>query len=296
MAILSTNPMWEAFGLRALPSTLYGGADIGECTTTVERAGSNGSPDDWYREWMITADRVAGIAEECERRGHLVSAREAYFRASTYYHASFFPLFGTPVDPRLAKAAERERETFQRAARLSQPAIEPIEIPFEGHSLPGYFVHASDDGQPRPTMVHVNGYDGTVEEMYFAHGVAALPRGYHCVLFDGPGQGRNLVRDGLTMRPDWETVVRPVIDFVLTRPEVDPKRIVLCGWSFGGFLAPRAAAFEKRIAALVSDPGQWDQRDGLKGLPMAPELLADLENTDPRSLSGFRTASTLAQS
>jgi dienelactone hydrolase len=91
-------------------------------------------------------------------------------------------------------------------------------------------------------------------------------------------------------------VVRPVIDFVLTRPEVDPKRIVLCGWSFGGFLAPRAAAFEKRIAALVSDPGQWDQRDGLKGLPMAPELLADLENTDPRSLSGFRTASTLAQS
>jgi dienelactone hydrolase len=95
-------------------------------------------------------------------------------------------------------------------------------------------------------------------------------RGYHCLLFDGPGRGRNLIRDGLRLRPNWETVVHSVIDYALARPEVDAKRIVLAGWSFGGFLAPRAAAFEKRIAALIADPGQWDQRENLKALPLEP--------------------------
>ncbi|MGA9717149.1 MAG: alpha/beta fold hydrolase [Acidobacteriaceae bacterium] len=95
----------------------------------------------------------------------------------------------------------------------------------------------------RPTMVHVDGYDSNIQEMYFAHGAAALRRDYNCLLFDGPGQGRKLIRDGLPIRPDWENVVRPVIDYALARPEVDPARIVLSGWSFGGFLAATCCRF-----------------------------------------------------
>ena len=280
MPILSSNPLWEAFGLRALPYSLYGGADLGECVTTMGRIGE-GTAEDWYREWIATADRIAGIARQSEQRGHWVSAREAYLRATTYYHVSCFPLFGFPVDPRLRRAFEAEVSAFQSAAALLCPVVEPIEIPFEGRTLPGYFVPASQGSGPRPTIVHVNGYDSNIQEMYFAHGPAATRRGYHCLLFDGPGQGRNLIRDGLSLRPDWETVVGPVIDYVLTRPEVDPERIVLAGWSFGGFLAPRAAAFEKRIAALIADPGQWDQRAGLSALPVSPEALQDLEHADP---------------
>jgi dienelactone hydrolase len=280
MPILSSNPMWEAFGLRALPYALYGGADIGECVTTIDRIG-NGSQDDWYREWVATADRLNAAAHESEGRGHAISAREAYFRAATYYHVSYFPLYGFPVDPRLTRAFEAEVATFKRAAALSKPAIEPVEIPFENLSLPAYFLHATENGDPRPTIVHVDGYDSNIQEMYFAHGPAAVRRGYNCLLFDGPGQGRNLIRDNLPLRPDWETVVGSVIDYLLTRPEVDARRIVLAGWSFGGFLAPRAASFERRIAALIADPGQWDQSEGLKALPVPPEVLKDLEHADP---------------
>jgi pimeloyl-ACP methyl ester carboxylesterase len=283
--------MWEAFGLRALPSALYGGADIGECVTTVDRVGVNGTSDDWYREWTATADRIAGIARESERRGHTVSAREAYYRAATYYHVSYFPLFGSAPnsgpDPRLTQAFAAEVAVFERAAALSEPPIEPIEIPFEKGSLPGCFLRPAADRTPRPTMVHVDGYDSNIQEMYFAHGPAALRRGYNCLLFDGPGQGRNLIRDGIPIRPDWENVVRPVIDYVLARPEVDPARIVLSGWSFGGFLAPRAAAFEKRIAALIADPGQWDQGAALKMLPVPQEALKDLDHADPALFAPF---------
>lgn len=280
MSILSNNPMWEAFALRALPYSLYGGADIGECVTTLSRIG-NGTVDDWHREWAATADRLAAAARHSEDFGHGVSARETYLRASTYYRVSYFPLYGYPVDPRLRQTFDAETSAFERAAALMRPAIEKLEIPFENSTLPAYFLHAGNGDAPRPTIVHVNGYDSNLNEMYFAHGPAAIRRGYNCVLFDGPGQGRNLIRDGIHMRPDWETVVAPVIDYVLTRPEADPARIVLAGWSFGGFLAPRAAAFEKRIAALIADPGQWDQRDGLKMFPVAAGVLADLDHADP---------------
>ncbi len=248
MNLLSNNPMYEAFGQRALFQATYGGADFGECTTTIERIGAGGL-DDWYREWVATADRLAGIGDESAAAGHTVSAREAYLRASTYYHAAYFPLFGKPVDPRLVEAFERETESFRKAAALFSPPIEALEIPFEDGSLPAYLVKVDDSGTPRPTIVQTNGYDSNIQEMYFSHAPAAIRRGYNYLGFDGPGQGRNLIRDGIPIRPNWETVVRSVIDFALERPEIDPQRIVLVGWSFGGFLAPRAAAFEHRIAA-----------------------------------------------
>ena len=287
MPILSSNPMWESFGLRALPLALYGGADTGECVTTVARVGDGGSADDWHREWKATADRISAIGEECERREHWVSMREAYFRAATYHRVSYLPLFGSPVDQRLKEAFVSEEQVFLRAAEWSDPAIEAVEIPFEGTTLPGYFVHTDWTEKPRPTIIHTNGYDSNIQEMYFAHGPAATRRGYNCLLFDGPGQGRNLIEDGRTMRPDWETVVKAAVDYALTRQEVDAKKLVLCGWSFGGLLAPRAAAFEKRIAALIADPGQWDLKDSLKALPVDAKVLADLDNADPAAFEPF---------
>ena len=64
-----------------------------------------------------------------------------------------------------------------------------------------------------------------------------------------------LIERGVPMRPDWETVIRPVVDFALTLPNVDPSRIGLYGWSLGGYLALRGASGEPRLAACIADPG-----------------------------------------
>jgi alpha-beta hydrolase superfamily lysophospholipase len=116
---------------------------------------------------------------------------------------------------------------------------------------------------------------------------AAQRRGYHVLTFDGPGQGRVLFEDGVVMRPDWETVVRAVVDFALTLPGVDPARIALAGWSFGGYLAPRAASGEPRLAALIADPGQWDLIEALRagfarfGVPAhVAQKLPDVDEKD----------------
>jgi pimeloyl-ACP methyl ester carboxylesterase len=199
-------------------------------------------------------------------------------------------LFGSPVDPRLKAAFDRAEDAFAKAAPLWDMPVELVEIPFEDDkALPGVFVGTVDGSKPRKTIVHVNGYDSNVHEMFAAHVPAAVSRGYNILLFDGPGQGRNLIRDGVTIRPDWENVVRPVLDYALARPEVDKNLVILAGWSFGGFLAPRAAGFDDRIAALWADPGQWDQRPMIMGrLPLSDEEKAAFpDGVDPHCLDAM---------
>jgi pimeloyl-ACP methyl ester carboxylesterase len=285
MPWLSDNPFYENFAARTLWSASYGGADFGECAQAMQRIGG-GDVAAWHREWTATADRLVAEAERSAAAGHRVSAREAYLRAATYYRTGYWPLYGTPVDPRLASNFEREAAAFAAAAPLWETPVELVEIPYEdGRALPGVWLAAAGDGTPRPTIVHTNGYDSTVCEMYVSHGPAALERGYNVLLFDGPGQGRNLIRDDLKMRHDWEHVVRPVIDYALERPDVDTDKVVLAGWSFGGFLAPRAAAFEDRIAALWADPGQWDQADGIiPRLPLDDDEKTRFPDIDPAKL------------
>ncbi|HUZ27626.1 MAG TPA: alpha/beta fold hydrolase [Solirubrobacteraceae bacterium] len=289
MAWLSDNSLFEALGTRALFLAPYGGADLGECRQAVRRVGGGGV-DEWHREWTATADWLVEAGDSSFARGHVVSAREAYLRSATYYRVAYAPLFGAPIDPRVNAGFDREAEAFAKAAPLWDTPVELVEIPFEGDfTLPGVMVRAAGGREARATIVHVNGYDSNLHEMFAAHVPAAVSRGYNLLLFDGPGQGRNLIRDGLTMRPDWENVVRPVIDYALSQPDVDERRVVLAGWSWGGLLAPRATAFEDRIAALWADPGQWDQRDQvLPMLPLSDEEKARFpEGVDPNQLAGM---------
>ncbi len=286
MPLLSNNPLWEQFATRTLFMATYGGADFGECTTTIQRVGDDGDASAWHREWTATADRLAAAARESEDAGHVVSAREAYLRAATYYRTGYQPLYGAPVDPRLVDGFGRESAALGSLVRLSGSDAELVEIPFEGGSLPGLLARGLGPDGARGTIVHTNGYDSDLTEMFTAHVPAAIARGYDILLFDGPGQGRNLIRDGIPLRPDWETVVSPVLDWLLERQGVDPDRVVLAGWSLGGFLAPRAAALEQRLAALIADPGQWDLRDGIVArLPLTDEQKASFpDGVDPHVL------------
>jgi pimeloyl-ACP methyl ester carboxylesterase len=283
-SIFFDDPLFEEFALRPL---IMDGCPLGEVSSTASRV-EEGDRDGWYREWTTTAERVAGYANESARTGHTVSARDAYLRASSYYRAAYLPLYGSPVEPRLAEAFDKETATFQKAAALMTPPVEPVEIPFERTTLPGYFCRVDDHGRPRPTLMCTNGYDSTINELYLDFAVA-LDRGYNLLLYDGPGQGRALIKQGLVMRPDWENVVKAVVDYALTRPEVDPKKISLMGISLGGYLAPRAASGEHRLAACIADPGVWDQLEALKARfsSLPEEVLNSFPGVDPSVLEPF---------
>lgn len=139
--------------------------------------------------------------------------------------------------------------------------------------LTGYLFTPAGASGPLPTLLHVDGYDGTAEELY-ASVYPALERGYAFAAIDGPGQGGVLYEQRIPMRPDWENVVPGMVDALLAHAEVDPQRVILVGRSFGGVIAPRGASGEHRLAALIVDPGQYDMGAAVIGRlgPLAQRL------------------------
>lgn len=280
--VVFADEAFDAQVVRALDTIPAGGADFGEAVITARRIPS-GDTDAWYERWTELGDRIALDAERSLEGGHRVSAREGFLRATTYYRTAGIFLLRPPVQEQLKAAYERQRDTFRRASELVDHPMRAVQVPYEDTVLEGYFATPAGEG-PFPTVVLVGGYDGTLEEMYFAGGVAALRRGYAILLLDGPGQGGTLLEQGLYFRPDWEAVVSAEVDWLVDQPEVEADRIVLLGRSWGGYLAPRAATAEHRVAAVIADAAQY--APGASGATMMPPTLRDqLDSGDPQALN-----------
>ncbi|MGH6977650.1 MAG: alpha/beta hydrolase family protein, partial [Stellaceae bacterium] len=106
-----------------------------------------------------------------------------------------------------------------------------------------------------PVVVMVMGLDSAKEEM-LAYQATFLARGMATLSFDGPGQGE--AEYDFPIRGDYEVAVKAVLDWLETRRDVDTARIGLWGVSLGGYYAPRACAFEKRIKACIALAGPYD--------------------------------------
>jgi len=241
----------------ALGATYHQAADVGEVLSTVERI-RNGHAQSWVDEWTATADRLAIEAGASADAGRSQSAARQFLRVSMYYSLASSAADGTDDRALFAALWEKHRAAWDRFVDLTDLQVERIEIRYEGTTLPGYFFRSGPAGEPRRTLIFNNGSDGPVTGAWVMGIADALARGWNAVTFDGPGQNAALVRQHLPFRPDWEKVIIPVVDHLLTRPDVDAGKIALLGVSQAGYWVPRSVAFEHRIAAAVADPGVVD--------------------------------------
>jgi alpha/beta hydrolase family protein len=232
------DELLDAQLLRTVGAAPYGGADVGESLAAARRVKGT-DLDSWYAEWTQLAAATAAMGASELAAGREETARAAFFRAANYHRNAAVMLMGPPLGDRLRSSNATQTEVFRQGAALLASPPEIVEIPFEGTTLPGYHFRAAG-ADPRPTVILLGGYDGTVEELYFFNGAAALARGYDVLAFDGPGQGGALIQQGLVMRADYGPVVTAVLDFLLERAGADPRRVALIGLSLGGFVAPRA--------------------------------------------------------
>ena len=204
----------------------------------------------FFDSWIALADRVAERARADEAANHPLSASAKFHRACVYYMtAERMQRHGyAPREEAYAKMLRAMRE----AARLGRLNVEFVEVPYEGTSLPALFVRAK--GLERaPCIIHTNGLD-SVKEMIFWTGIGdrLAERGVSMLAIDHPGVGEALRLRGLSGRHDAEVWASAAVDYLQGRDDVDVDRIGIMGWSLGGYYAPRAAAFEKRLKLAVS--------------------------------------------
>jgi dienelactone hydrolase len=254
----------------------YGAAAMAEIDLVTERLrkrASEGESDRvWKEEWAREADRVAAIGDTADAEGNRITAGNQYMRAGNYYYNAerFIP----PGDEKLAMYRKALR-CYHAAMERLHPEIERVEVPYEGTSLPAWFVKGRGLGK-RPTMVLFDGMDNAKEMSVIFAGLDFAKRGVNTLAIDGPGQSEPLRLRNLVSRHDFEVAGTAAYDYVAARPEVDPARVAVMGYSFGGYQAPRICAFEKRYAACVAFGAMhWNVYDFVKG--HAP--------TDPRQTS-----------
>ncbi len=241
--------MTDAFqdGLESLlAAAAWGAADAGEVLATAARV-QDGDPDSWLLEWTA-AGGEAWV--DAKRSG----APADFLRAASYYAAALALIADTDGSVSEPALWERQRACWDRAVALL--GGERLAIPYAHTTLPAYFFKAADER--RPLVVIDHGGRHTTSQAWALGGAAALERGCHWMTFDGPGRQAARFKHALVLRPDWETVLTPVADAMLARPDVDATRMAVLGIEHAAYGVARALAFEHRFAFAVVEPGVVD--------------------------------------
>jgi len=254
----------------------YGAAAMAEIDLITQRLKARAGEADldtaWKEEWSKEADRVAKIGDEADAGGNKITAGNQFMRAGNYYYSAerFIP----PGEEKLSVYRKALR-CYQGAMARLHPDIERVEVPYEGQSLPAWFVKGRGQGK-RPTVVLFDGMDNAKEMSVIFAGIDFAKRGINTLAIDGPGQSEPLRLRNIYTRHDYEAAGIPAYDYVAAHPKVDPKRVAVMGYSFGGYHAPRICAFEKRYAACVAFGAMhWNIH----------EFVAGHNPTDPRRTS-----------
>jgi dienelactone hydrolase len=197
-----------------------------------------------------------------ERAGHRWSAGRKYQRACAYFFtAERMTSHESPQKLALYAAMTR---CFEKSVTLRDEPIEFVTLPYEGTTLPALLYRAPQAG-PRPAMIHFDGFDVTKEWIHLC-GIARefAVRGISTLIVDHPGVGAALRLQHLAVNLDSERWARAALDWLQQRPEIDSRRVGVIAMSLGGYYAPRAAAFEPRLACCVAWGARWDN-DGSHG-------------------------------
>ena len=250
--------MWSQGMMFGIEMQTWGAASISEIDQVGQRLrGHEGDNERWWQEWTAMAKRIEGFGDEADAQGRRLTAGAYYMRAMTYYFCG----------ERFIPQSDRKRETYRACLRCFEkgiarrwPQISRVEVPYEGTHLPAWFFKADVEG-PAPTVVMFDGLDNAKEMSVFFGGVEIANRGIHVLAIDGPGQGEALRLRDIPSRFDYEVPARAAYEAMAARPDVDPKRIAVMGFSMGGYYAPRAAAMEPRFAACVAWGGHFDYHE-----------------------------------
>jgi pimeloyl-ACP methyl ester carboxylesterase len=219
--------------------------------------------DRWLPSWAANGDTHTELALEAEAHGRERSAGEAWVRAALSFHFAKF-VWMVDMDEH-DRVEQRAISSLYNAHRHLDPSAERVEVALTGEITAAGNLRKPAGVERPPLVLLLPGLDSTKEE-FFNWEQVFLDRGMATFSLDGPGQGE--VSKNSHIWPNYEAAVTPVLDVLVERDDFDQERIGAAGVSLGGYYAPRAAAYEKRIKAVVGISGPftfgecWDNMPG----------------------------------
>lgn len=207
---------------------------------------------EWCAGWSARGKVHEDLGEQALADGYDTSAAEHFTRAGVCYHFGKF-LFVDDI-AQMKVAHDRAIYCRNKALPILRPPGIRVEIPFEGSVLTGNMRRPEGIAKP-PLVIMLMGLDSAKEETDDYEN-RFLERGLATLAIEGPGQGE--VEYDLALRPDFEVPIAHVFDWAVAHGDIDADRIGLWGVSFGGYHAPRVAAFEKRVKACVALSGPFN--------------------------------------
>lgn len=185
--------------------------------------------EDWKRELIALGDKA-------NSEGRIENAI-AYYRMS-----EFFMYDGDPDKKKYyVKATDMFYDYYKDI--FASGEVQRFEIPYEDIVLPVMLAKAK--GEEKDVILLHGGNDSYYEELFIPM-LYLAENGFTVYLFEGPGQGGVMRVQGKHFTHEWERPVKAVLDYFKL------EDVTICGASLGGMLAPRAAAFEKRIQRVIA--------------------------------------------
>ena len=218
--------------------------------------------EDWCSAWSARGAQHEELGVQALAQGYKLSAGAHFTRAAVCYHFGKF-LFVNDL-AQMKAAHTKAVECRNRALPLIDPPGERVAVAYEGKFLYGNLRKPVGVARP-PVVVMCMGLDSAKEEMDDYEN-RFLARGLATFAFDGPGQGEG--EYDFALCPEYEKPVKAVIDCLEKRMDIDSSAIGIWGVSLGGYFAPRATCFEKRIKACVALSGAYQRSSNFDGRPV----------------------------
>jgi esterase FrsA len=200
--------------------------------------------DAWAAAFSAVADRYMTEAKS-QLASDPAKADANFIRAWRLYSFARWPV---PASPGKKRAYAMALEAFLDHAKMMDPPLEVVHIPFEGSEIVGYLRLPKNRKGPVPVVIAISGLDSRKEDLTENFGVV-LNSGIGFIGVDSPGTGQAPIKASVNA----ERMFSKVIDYLETRPEVDKTRIGVDGQSFGAYWATKLSIEEhERLKAVVA--------------------------------------------
>ena len=195
------------------------------------------------------------LGEKAEKKGHYENA------IACYRMADFYTSYKDPDKIRnYTYARDLFYEYYGDYFEGDDPEVERLYTEYEGDiKLP--VLHTRPKGLNKGTILMHGGNDSYMEEFFFMI-LYLKEKGYEVYLYEGPGQGSVIRLQNCPFTWKWEKTAKAITE------KYDLHDVTIIGISLGGYFAPRAAAYDKRISRVIGwsvYPSTWEVLEGQMG-------------------------------